>query len=192
MEAIVQAKVATTEFAAHRDDLELVRAQEISNDEEKELAAQGLRLVKQWLSEVEEKRTAITGPLNKALREVNELFRPMKRSLEEAERDLKSRIAGYLAESEAKNLRAIQAAAAAETPAQANEALATVARAELPRGISQRFIWVFEIVDASQIPREYLTPDMVKIGEAVRARDGKPDIPGIVVRKESVISSRRA
>jgi len=192
MEAITLAKSASTEFDANRDALEMTRDLPVTNDEEKEFAAEGLRWVKEQHAAVEEKRTAITGPLNKALREVNALFRPMKTSLEEAERELKKKIAGYLAEREAQNLRAIQAAANAETAEQASEALATVAPAELPRGVSQRFMWVFEITDASLVPREYLMLDEVKIGCAVRDSDGAVEIPGIVVRKEAILSSRRA
>jgi hypothetical protein len=191
MDAIVQAQTASTEFDANRDALDLTRDLPVTCDEEKEFAAEGLRWVKEQHASLEERRTAITKPLNAALREINNLFRPMKTALEDAERVLKKRIAGYLAEREAQNLRAIQAAAAAETSVQAELALATVARAELPRGISQRFVWVFEIADAAMVPREYLTPDMVKIGVAVRDSDGKAEIPGVVVRRETILASRR-
>jgi hypothetical protein len=47
--------------------------------------------------------------------------------------------------------------------------------------------WSFEIEDEAAIPREYMTPDMVKIGKIVRALKQGCNIPGImVVRNESV------
>lgn len=53
------------------------------------LAGEDLRAVKALQHEVEAQRTAITGPLNEALRRVNELFRAPRRYLEEAESALK-------------------------------------------------------------------------------------------------------
>jgi hypothetical protein len=191
MEAIVQAKTASTEFDANRDALDLTRDLPVTSDEEKEFAAEGLRWVKEQHAELEERRTAITKPLNAALREINNLFRPMKTALEDAERVLKKRIAGYLEQKQIDNVRAIEAAASAATAAQAETALARVESVEAPQGVSIRYRWVFTIDDADLIPREYLEPSMVKIGRAVQESDGKVQIPGISVRQEPIVTSRR-
>ena len=47
------------------------------------------------------------------------------------------------------------------------------------RGMATQTTWTFEITNASLIPREYLTIDMVKIGGVVRALKANTNIPGI-------------
>jgi hypothetical protein len=42
-----------------------------------------------------------------------------------------------------------------------------------------RTIWKFRIIDAAKIPRQYLIPDDVKIGQIVRALKKESNIPGI-------------
>lgn len=60
-----------------------------------ELAAEDLRSVKTLSKAVEEKRTAITGPLNQAVKAINDLFRAPKTYLEEAEKTLKDAMLTY-------------------------------------------------------------------------------------------------
>ncbi|QYY30271.1 hypothetical protein K2O51_23150 [Cupriavidus pinatubonensis] len=60
-----------------------------------ELAAEDLRAVKLLAKDVEEKRTAITGPLNQAVKAVNDLFRAPKTYLEQAESTLKGAMLTY-------------------------------------------------------------------------------------------------
>ncbi len=60
-----------------------------------ELAADDLRTVKALSKDVEEKRTAITGPLNQAVKAVNDLFRAPKEFLQTAETALKNAMLTY-------------------------------------------------------------------------------------------------
>jgi seryl-tRNA synthetase len=48
---------------------------------------------------------------------------------------------------------------------------------------SQRKVWTFEVIDAAQVPREYLMVDEKRIRDAVRM--GTRDIPGIRIFEES-------
>ena len=59
-------------------------------------------------------------------------------------------------------------------------------KAEIPKVDNRLFrkVWKFRIVDEGQIPRQYMTPDMVKIGGVVRAMKGVTNIPGIQVYEE--------
>jgi hypothetical protein len=41
--------------------------------------------------------------------------------------------------------------------------------------------WTFDVVDVNQIPREYMSVDMVKIGKVVRAMKAGTNIPGVRV-----------
>jgi len=54
---------------------------------------------------------------------------------------------------------------------------------EVPKAKSVRFstTWTFRIIDVNKIPREYMLPDMVKIGFEARSKKGDTRIPGIEV-----------
>lgn len=60
-----------------------------------EAAADDLKHVKALMATVEAKRTAITGPMNIALKAVNDFFRPAKTYLDEAEAVLKRAMVTY-------------------------------------------------------------------------------------------------
>lgn len=78
-------------------------------------------------------------------------------------------------------------AAPVETPVvQVAKATPTVA------GISYREVWKFEIVDANALPREYLLPDMTRIGGVVRAMKDATRIPGIRVYAEKTLAASGA
>jgi hypothetical protein len=93
-----------------------------------ELASDDLKKVKALQKEVEEKRTGITGPLNTAVKAVNDLFRSPKEYLDKAEATLKRAMVTWTSEQE--RLAAI-ARAEAEAAARAErERLAAEARAQ--------------------------------------------------------------
>jgi hypothetical protein len=84
---------------------------QIDSDMLLEIAAEDLKSVKALQHEVEAQRTAITRPLNQAVRAINELFRAPKEYLESAERQLKRAILQYTG---AREQEAQQARLAAE------------------------------------------------------------------------------
>jgi hypothetical protein len=47
-----------------------------------------------------------------------------------------------------------------------------------------RKVWKYRIINEADIPREYLTPDLIKIGGVVRALKGKCKISGVEVYEE--------
>jgi galactokinase len=57
-------------------------------------------------------------------------------------------------------------------------------------GISSTETWAGEVVDASLIPREYLTPDLDKLRNVTKALKGELSIPGWQVRNTKSISVR--
>jgi len=91
-----------------------------------ELASDDLKQVKALQKEVEEKRTSITGPLNQAVKAVNDLFRAPKDYLEKAEATLKRAMVTWTTEQER---LAAEARAKAEEAARAErERLAAIER----------------------------------------------------------------
>ena len=107
---------------------------EIHSEIEQERAAGWLREVKSRIKVLEEKRTAITRPLNDALREVNALFRPAREHYEACERTLKGAISYYLSEREAVRRALLAEAARAATVVEAEQALARVEPVAAPPG----------------------------------------------------------
>ena len=59
-------------------------------------------------------------------------------------------------------------------------------------GVSFTKQWKFRITDPNKIPREYLTPDEVKIGQIVRALKDQAKIPGVEVYSVDGVSGRAA
>lgn len=116
-----------------------------------ELAGEELATVKARINKLEETRTGITGPMNKALKAINDLFRGPMDTLKMAETRIKASMIAYydeqqriaaeerrkaeaLAEAERQRLaeeaRKVEAAAAAERQRIADEAAAVAAKAK--------------------------------------------------------------
>ena len=64
----------------------------IQNDDDLAFAGDVLKDAKTRWKALEEKRTAVTGPLNAALREINGWFKPVQEPLKRAESILKEKI----------------------------------------------------------------------------------------------------
>lgn len=97
----------------------------IATDDDYALAGEELQNVKSRLKRMEEVRTSITGPMNKALDAINALFRQPRTVLEAAEKAIKDNMLAYHNEKERKaaEARRIQEeAAAAERARLAEEA----------------------------------------------------------------------
>lgn len=153
-----------------------------------------------WLKEVKKKwnaldetRKALGRPLRDALEEIQTYFNPPLNALKKAETLFKQKIS----EGSARALQAQQAALdAAQQALQAGNtpgvAIASQAAAaadvELPRGISQRMITKFEIVDVTQLPAWAWSPDANKVQAAINM--GWTEIPGVRIWQEPSISAR--
>jgi hypothetical protein len=58
-------------------------------------------------------------------------------------------------------------------------------------GIAMKQVWKFRIVNASIVPREYMTIDEQKIGAVVRALKDQTRIPGIEAYPEDTVAAGR-
>ena len=117
-------------------------------------------------------------------REEEERLREIARK-EEEERRLKEAIAAE--QSGNKD----EAEAILETPVQAPPVVVPKTTPKVA-GVSFTKQWKFRITDPNKIPREYLTPDEVKIGGVVRALKDKANIPGVEVFSVDGVSGRAA
>lgn len=57
-------------------------------------------------------------------------------------------------------------------------------------GIRTQETWTFKITDPAKLPREYLVPDLTKIGRAVRELKGNTRIPGVQAYAVQGIAAR--
>lgn len=183
--ALAQQTVAA-ESSDAKSVMDLIRELPVTNADEQQFAAEVLRDIKDRYNEIEKRRKAITVPINTALKEVNNLFRPVKEAYEESERILKGKISAYLADLEKANQLALQEAAEALTPEEAVEALAEVQEIQAPKGISVRKVWKFQVVSPDLVPYEYLCPDLEKIAAAAPG-----PVPGVKFFEEDIVTSRR-
>ncbi len=78
--------------------LAMVQSMVIDSSETYELAADELKAIKAKAKTIEEQRVSITGPINKALKAVNDLFRAPGEYLEQAEKIIKGKMLAYTTE----------------------------------------------------------------------------------------------
>lgn len=195
---------------------------EILGASEFEGAGETLKEIKDKSKALDDMRKSITRPLDDSKKRIMDFFRKPADALKKAEGFVKAAMLAYSDEQENKRLyeesrlrfeQAKEAArlerlaekakerGAAEKAREFEQRQAIVEQAVVyvepiaaPKvaGISGRETWMFDIVDASLIPREYLTPNMALIGQTVRAQKGKIPIPGIRIFPKKTLSAGRA
>ena len=148
-------------------------------------------------SQIKEKKESITKPLNEALRNVRDIFKPVEIQFENAERIIKDKLLAYKRKSdeEARAKEAKIAAQAekgtikietAEKKMDAIERVETTTRGKVGE-VQIRKVKKVRITNESLIPRQYLVPDMVAI-----RRDALSGVPitGVEVYEEDLIAAR--
>lgn len=146
-----------------------------------------------WKIEQERKRREAEEAARKAELERKRLEEELLRKAEEARRleEEKKRIEGEEAARKAREeleKQALEEAAAREKQIIPPPPIPEKAKTE---GLTFRENWTFEIVDESQIPREYLVPDPVKIRKVVQVMKDKTNIPGIRVFNQPIVVKER-
>ena len=127
---------------------------------------------------IDEKKKAITQPLNEALKEIRTLFAPLEANYAEAERIVKAEMIRYnsVVEAEAaekaKKLeaRVDKGTMKFETAIDKIAEIPQTAKTATEKGqVTFREQVTFEITDEQKIPRQYLVPDLVSIRKAILA-----------------------
>lgn len=188
----------------------------VTNQDEYNTAGDYLKSVKNATKQLEDLRMSMTRPLDEAKKRIMDLFRKTLDVLTNAENTLKRGILVYQqeqerirrqqeaklqAEAEKKRQEALKKAEQARTEGKdvkaekyEEKAAQTVApilasNVEKVSGISTKKIWKFEVIDEMSIPREYLIPDLTKIGKIVRAAGETIKIAGIRIYAEETIAA---
>lgn len=199
-----------------RQRLDASRLLVIHNDTDYELVAARLKDAKARLEVLDSGYEKHASPLNRAIKAVREFWNPTREIVKE-ECGLLARMLGAYHEAKlakqrelqrqaderaAKERRALEQRAqkaeergdadkAAALVHQAATTVAPVIRTDAPKiaGQSVREVWLFQIEDASQIPREYLVPDEQKIRRFVNALKADARIPGVRIYSEKRVAS---
>lgn len=196
--------------------LDRARLQVIKSDADYEAMGIALKDTTARLRIAESGLKQHSAPLSEALRVTREVWTPTITAYETT-RDIQKKMmsewlakklaeqrrlqqqADELAQKERKRLEALALKAdkkgdpdkAASIAQQAAMVVAPVIRTDPPKisGQSVREVWLFQIDDASLIPREYLVPDESKIRRYVNAMKADAKIPGVRIYSEKRIAS---
>ncbi len=153
----------------------------IENQDQVDMAGQLLTQVKGKLKTLDTQRKDITGPMRKAEKAVNNLFRPAIDAAKAVEAMLKAGIAGFV--------EAQQKAQVAALEAGQHEAALAIAQPTMPSGVSTRTIWKFRYTNVDLIPRKYWVIDSAALQAEVNANKGNTAIPGIEAYPDTSISA---
>lgn len=185
------------EQAEAQDALVLIRSFEIQSqadyDAADELLGEAKRAWKTW----DAKRKKAVVPINEAKAEIQSWFKPVLDLYAEAESILKGKIAAYTRAQPQQQDALLQQAQYAYQQGdvvQMKTQLAAASEAEVQQSsnISITQLWRYEVVDAAQLPREYLIPDLARISAAVRKMKDQTRIPGVRVWAEDSVIRRNA
>lgn len=189
----------TEETKRTQEAMALLEGFSITTEEEHTMAGEILQVVKAQWKALEERRTAVTGPLNEALRTVNDWFRPVQGPLKAAEDILKEKISTFVLARKAANEAAMLAASAAAQAGDGAAAMVHVGSIAEPaklQGISVKEVWTFVVENIDEVPREYMCLDETKVRDAIWYADTQKTpplpIPGLRFVLKGQVTARGA
>ena len=71
-----------------------------------------------------------------------------------------------------------------------NTKLAPIPEPPKLEGTHIKKLWRWKIIDLDNVPREYMTVDVLKVNAQVKAFKDKTNIPGIKAYQESIVASK--
>lgn len=166
-----------------------LKAYQIQSPEQRTLINEKLVEVKTRAKALEAERTSVTKPLNQVLRTVNGWFKPLSDALSQVEDACKGAIWRYDRALEAEQQKQLTAAAEAYqtgNAAEATQALSMIPDVPVSAGTSVGTRKVLRIVSPDMVPREYCSPDPVKL----RAVPTGSPVPGCVWEEEANVRVR--
>lgn len=176
--------------AGNAEILQVVRSLTIEDEDGHLHAAEVLQAVKLRAKQLDEKRKGATSQLQNVIRTINAWFAPALSPLDEAEADLKKKIAAWHVLQQQQRVAAMQQLAAAGVAGQDAQATILVPAAPEAKGISVRTVRKWRVVDADLVGRQFCSPDPKKINDYL-ANGGLEAIRGIEFYDEQIVSARQ-
>lgn len=153
-------------------------------------AGELLKVVKAKITNIEDARKKMTKPLDESKKNIMDFFRTPLEHLAKAEDILKKKILLWRKKNEEKQAKIEEKIEQAVLTGAVERVDRLTERAPIKDigGISVKIIWKFEIVDESKLPREYLIPDLKKLGEVARGLKDKAEVKGVRFYSEENVS----
>lgn len=203
---------ARRRFAVYEDRIQKMRlemtALEVKDDLSSGKATEMISQVNGLIREIDDKRKSVTGDHRKFVRSVDAFVKGFRDHLEGIVREAKDKLGRYAYRKELERREAERKAREERERQQKklDEAAkkAKVDPVKLPEMVmpekrepvrsesgtaSTRMVWTFEIMDATQLPREYLMPNEKAIKAAVDA--GIRNIAGVKIYEKPFVTVRR-
>ena len=183
--------------AVARGDYDHLRVLTLETQAQVDAVGQVLLEAKRRSNALDGKRKELVGPLNAAVKRINDLFREPIRWLESCEAECKRALAAFAVAEERRTAALLAEASRASSEGNvlgAADAIASVASVSSLAGVTARAIWRLRIVDAAAVPRAFCIPDERLIrayGEANADAAGTPPaIPGVEWYADAQIIAR--
>jgi hypothetical protein len=177
---------ALQKYQAEADEVAQALAKvHVTNKEEYALAADYLTDVKTTLKRIDEEREKISKPQYEAWKATNAFFGGVAEKYKRAEADLKAKMAAFIDAESEREKKLLAAVASGDMAAQSALAIVDKAAPSAP-GITVRKETEWELVDLSQVPREYLKLDEKKVNAAAKVG---LQIPGIRMFQKTNIAA---
>lgn len=154
----------------------------ITTPEQAQWAADAINSVGKNQRDQEAVRKEITAPILEAKRRIDALFKPAAAAQSAILDYLKGILKDYR---QREHERQAAALAAASTPEETRAAVQVTPAA--PVGISERATWRGEVVDESQLPRDFWIIDQAKLDRTIKAARGQITIPGVRVITDMIL-----
>lgn len=152
-----------------------------------------IRTAKAHAEQIEAQRKEIDEPLKLAQAAVKRMFGPALDFLKSVQAASKLKIEARLSAQAANRADALRQMADANGRVDAST-LATATGAEMlavPEGSHLRETWTFEVVDATQLPAEFWTPDSAKLAAVANSQKEAASIPGVRFFARSTLVTRK-
>ena len=162
--------------------LAFAQAMEIQKPADREFASNAVSEIAKKHDLWDGKRLSWVKPLKAVAADIDASFRPATKALAEAVQVIKRKIGAWdvaQAQERAKLLKAsVTAAQQGDQAAAAKAYEKAEAHVAADTGATSKIVWTGEVIDATQIPREFLVPDVAKLEAYTKALDKDPQIPG--------------
>lgn len=141
----------------------------ITSQDDFVLAGKMLKELKTKAKQAKEREQSLTDPLKAVMNDIQALFKPFRTAIANLELDTKEKMLEFVKTSKDESEKLEQAFVDGKIK-KVSTLLAKQNALEVNSDFSQtRKLWIPVCVDEKKTPREYLTPDMPKIREALRA-----------------------
>lgn len=163
--------------------LDLIKGIKLATNDDLKMAVVTIAEMKDKRGAVEAVLKRFTDPLKGVIKDIESMFKPAMRALDDCEKLMKRKISVFSDDQAVRRDKYLAIAGEAASKGEEGVAQAALASAdelvlEKVPGLSVRELWDGEVVDAAVIPREFLIPDVKALKAMTRARKGDPSIPG--------------